>query len=45
VVVDAGHVIVVPPDTPHGFVSSGDEMLHQVSIHASPRVIQEDLSS
>ena len=42
--VTAGHVIVVPPDTIHGFVSSGEETLHQVSIHASPRVIQENVS-
>jgi quercetin dioxygenase-like cupin family protein len=42
VTVTAGHLIVVPANTWHGFVSSGDEMLHQVSIHPSERVIQEN---
>ena len=38
--VDAGHVVVVPADTPHGFESAADEPLRIVSVHPSPRVQQ-----
>jgi mannose-6-phosphate isomerase-like protein (cupin superfamily) len=31
----AGQVVIVPPDTPHRFVNSGDGRLRQVDIHAS----------
>lgn len=33
----AGHVLVVPPHTPHRFVNSGASRLRQVDIHVSPR--------
>lgn len=43
--VPGGHVVVVPADTPHGFANVGDERLRIVSIHPSPEVFQEDLTS
>jgi len=43
VVTSAGNVVVVPTDTWHGFKNTGDEPLLQVSVHASPEVIQEFL--
>jgi quercetin dioxygenase-like cupin family protein len=41
--VKAGSIVVIPPNTPHRFVNSGDTVLHQVDIHASPRFIQTNL--
>lgn len=38
-----GDILVVGPDTPHKFKNAGDERLDIVCIHASPRMIQEDL--
>jgi mannose-6-phosphate isomerase-like protein (cupin superfamily) len=38
-----GHVLIVPPGTPHKFVNSGDTRLQQVSIHSAPEMVQEDL--
>ena len=32
-VVDAGHVVVVPPGAPHGFTNRTEATLHQVNIH------------
>jgi mannose-6-phosphate isomerase-like protein (cupin superfamily) len=29
-------VLIVPPDTPHGFTNSGESHLRQVNIHVSP---------
>jgi mannose-6-phosphate isomerase-like protein (cupin superfamily) len=39
----AGHVVIVPANTPHKFVNSGTERLQQVSIHPAPEIEQEDL--
>ena len=39
----AGDILVVGPATPHKFKNAGDERLEMVCIHASPRMIQEDL--
>jgi hypothetical protein len=36
----AGHVVVVPAETPHGFKNHGEGTLHQVSIHPHPEVVQ-----
>ena len=36
-----GDVLVVPPRTPHRFVSAGHAPLQMVCIHASPRIEQE----
>jgi mannose-6-phosphate isomerase-like protein (cupin superfamily) len=38
-----GNVVVVPPETPHKFVNSGDETLRMVTIHANGTMIQTDL--
>jgi mannose-6-phosphate isomerase-like protein (cupin superfamily) len=35
-VVGAGEIAIVPPDTPHRFVNSGDGPLRQIDIHVSP---------
>ncbi len=41
--VEGGSIVVIPPNTPHRFVNSGDTVLHQVDIHGSPRFIQTNL--
>ena len=41
--VTAGDIAVVPPDTPHRFVNSGNSPLRQIDIHASPNFIQTNL--
>ena len=41
--VGAGHVLVVPAETPHGFECAGDDTLRVVSVHPSPHVEQTDL--
>jgi quercetin dioxygenase-like cupin family protein len=41
--VGGGHVLVVPPQTPHGFKGAGDDTLRVVSVHPSPVVVQTDL--
>lgn len=38
-----GEIVVVPPNTPHKFVNSGEGRIRQVGIHGSPELIQEDL--
>lgn len=38
--VEAGHVVVVPAETPHGFKCAGDDTLRVVSVHPSPAVQQ-----
>jgi len=42
--VKAGGIAVIPADTPHRFVNSGDTTLRQIDIHASPRFIQTNLT-
>jgi mannose-6-phosphate isomerase-like protein (cupin superfamily) len=39
--VGAGEVVVVPPDTPHRFVNSGDGPLRQIAIHVNSRFVTE----
>ncbi|MGG7380176.1 cupin domain-containing protein, partial [Escherichia coli] len=41
--VTAGDIAVVPANTPHRFVNSGDGVLRQIDIHASPQFIQTNL--
>jgi mannose-6-phosphate isomerase-like protein (cupin superfamily) len=41
--VKAGAIAVVPANTPHRFVNSGDTTLRQIDIHASPKFIQTNL--
>jgi quercetin dioxygenase-like cupin family protein len=42
--VKAGGIAVIPADTPHRFVNSGDTLLRQIDVHASPRFIQTTLT-
>lgn len=42
-VVDGGNLVVVPPETVHGFKCAGDDMLRVVSVHPSPTVEQTNL--
>jgi mannose-6-phosphate isomerase-like protein (cupin superfamily) len=39
----AGHIVVVPADTPHRFENAGRSPLRVLSIQPSPNVIQTDL--
>jgi mannose-6-phosphate isomerase-like protein (cupin superfamily) len=39
--VGAGDIVIVPANTPHRFVNSGDGPLRQVAIHVSPRFATE----
>ena len=41
--VKAGSIVVIPAETPHRFVNSGDTLLRQIDVHASPRFIQTNL--
>jgi len=36
-------VVVIPANTPHRFVNSGDTILRQIDVHASPQFIQTNL--
>ena len=42
--VQAGGIVVIPANTPHRFVNSGESILRQIDIHASPRFIQTNLA-
>jgi quercetin dioxygenase-like cupin family protein len=42
-VVEAGNVVIVPAETPHGFKNSGEGNLHIVSIHPQGEMVQVDL--
>ena len=35
----AGHIVIVPEDTPHKFINSGEGPLRQIDIHQSPKFI------
>lgn len=41
--VQAGGIAVIPENTPHQFVNSGEKMLRYIGIHASPTFIQTNL--
>jgi quercetin dioxygenase-like cupin family protein len=41
--VTAGGIVVIPADTPHRFVNSGDTLLRQIDIHANPTFVQTNL--
>lgn len=41
--VTAGGIVVIPANTPHRFVNSGDTILRQIDVHASPDFIQTNL--
>jgi mannose-6-phosphate isomerase-like protein (cupin superfamily) len=36
IVAGPDEIVIVPPDTPHGFTNSGDGKLRQINIHVSP---------
>lgn len=42
--VEAGGIVVIPADTPHRFVNSGETMLRYIGIHTSPTFIQTNLN-
>jgi quercetin dioxygenase-like cupin family protein len=42
--VKAGAIVVIPANTPHRFVNSGDTLLRQIDVHASPTFIQTNLA-
>ena len=39
VVVEAGHIVVGPPDVPHGFTNTGTGELRLTAIHGNPQFI------
>ena len=39
IVATSDEVLVVPPDTPHGFTNTGQGPLRQINIHVSPTFI------
>jgi mannose-6-phosphate isomerase-like protein (cupin superfamily) len=41
--VKAGGIVVIPAETPHRFVNSGNAVLRQIDVHASPTFIQTNL--
>ena len=42
--VQSGGIVVIPANTPHRFVNTGETTLRQIDIHASPRFIQTNLA-
>lgn len=41
--IEAGNIVIVPPNTPHKFINSGDGILRQVDIHPVKQMIQTNL--
>jgi len=42
---DASQILIVPANTAHKFVNTGDSPLQQVDIHLSPRFITDWLEA
>jgi quercetin dioxygenase-like cupin family protein len=42
--ISAGGIVVIPANTPHRFVNSGETVLRQIDVHASPRFVQTNLT-
>jgi quercetin dioxygenase-like cupin family protein len=42
--VKPGAIVVIPANTPHRFINSGDTTLRQIDIHASPKFFQMNLA-
>jgi quercetin dioxygenase-like cupin family protein len=38
-----GGIVLIPANTPHRFVNSGDTLLRQIDVHASPKFVQTNL--
>lgn len=36
--VTGGHIVIVPPETPHKFTNTGSDIAHHVDIHTSSRM-------
>jgi quercetin dioxygenase-like cupin family protein len=43
ITVDAGHIVIVPAETPHMFKCAGDDTLRVVSVHPSGELQQTEL--
>jgi mannose-6-phosphate isomerase-like protein (cupin superfamily) len=41
--VTAGAIVVIPANTLHRFVNSGETILRQIDVHASPQFIQTNI--
>ena len=41
--IKAGGIAVIPADTSHRFVNSGNTLLRQIDVHASPKFVQTNL--
>jgi len=41
--VKTGGIVVIPAGCPHRFINSGDTLLRQIDIHASPKFVQTNL--
>jgi len=41
--VKSSGIVVIPANTPHRFVNSGNTILHQIDVHASSNFIQTNL--
>ena|SRR5438132_2543510 len=41
--VKSGGIVVIPANTPHRFVNSGETILRQIDVHASPKFIHTNL--
>jgi mannose-6-phosphate isomerase-like protein (cupin superfamily) len=41
--VRAGGIVVIPAGCPHRFINSGNSVLRQIDVHASPTFIQTNL--
>jgi quercetin dioxygenase-like cupin family protein len=41
--VKAGGIVVIPANTPHRFVNSGNTLLRQIDVHASATFVQTNL--
>jgi len=39
--VRSGDIVVIPAETPHEFVNTGEEPLRQIDIHLNPRFVTE----
>jgi quercetin dioxygenase-like cupin family protein len=42
-IVEAGHIVIAPAETPHNFKCAGDDTLRVVTVHPSGAVQQVDL--
>jgi mannose-6-phosphate isomerase-like protein (cupin superfamily) len=43
ILVTGGHIVIVPPETPHAFKSAEDDILRVIGIHPSAKVEQTNL--